>query len=195
MRDEGKAEITKGNLGTSTSEERKLWARGDEMEAQRVRAPKPGKSALQKALRPKPYDWVHGWHCLPPENPAGHRKANCRIAQMHHSHIAPPIGSACLTLQGRNITTYRHNSNRASVRQGTTVPWKWHGSNRMEVRELTMGDQWVATGSSALRPAGGTTTVERLPSAVSFWKSARARRCRSSHRPISSPVSRFSFSN
>jgi hypothetical protein len=44
---------------------------------------------LQKALRPKPGNWVRYW--LPPENPASHRKANCCIAQMHHFHIHPPI--------------------------------------------------------------------------------------------------------
>ena len=69
---------------------KKLWARVDEMEAQRVRAPKPGKPLLQKALRPKPNDRIYDWHCLPPEDPAGHRKANCRIAQMHHSHMTTP---------------------------------------------------------------------------------------------------------
>ncbi len=97
------------------------------MEAQRVRAPKLGKSLLQKALRPEPDDRVYDWHCLPPEYPAGHRKANCRIAQMHHSHKPPP-GSASGSLRGEHLT-YRHNSNGGEVGQGTSVPSSWHRSN------------------------------------------------------------------
>jgi hypothetical protein len=76
------------NLGNSTLGG-SGWARDDEMEAQRVRAPNPG-TALQKALRPESSDWVHYWHRLPPENPAGHRKANRRITQVHHFHKTPP---------------------------------------------------------------------------------------------------------
>jgi hypothetical protein len=51
------------------------------------RAPKPGKS-LQKTLRSEPYDRIYYW--LPLENPAGHRKANRRITQVHHLHKTPP---------------------------------------------------------------------------------------------------------
>jgi len=57
-----------------------------------MRAPKPEKPFLQKALGPEPRDWVNYRHGLPAKYPAGHRKPNCRIAQMHHSHIHPPIG-------------------------------------------------------------------------------------------------------
>lgn len=48
---------------------------------------------------------------------------------------------------------------------------------------------------STVCPGGGTTTVERLLSAVSLRKSARSWRCRSSQRPSSSALWRFSFSN
>jgi len=66
----------------------KQWARVDEMKAQRERTPKL-ESALQKALRAEPGDRVCDWQSLPLENPAGHRKAYRRIAQMHHSHKYP----------------------------------------------------------------------------------------------------------
>ena len=66
--------MIQANLGNSTSGLSKLWARVDEMEAQRERTPKLEKT-LQKALRPKPFDWVYDCQCLPLENPAGHRKA------------------------------------------------------------------------------------------------------------------------
>jgi hypothetical protein len=148
--------------------------------AQRERTPKLVR--LQKALRPKPCDWVYDWQTLPPEYPAGHRKAYRRIAQMHHSHRYPQSGSTA-DPQGRNIIRfYRHNTNEPEPGQGTTVPWNWHVGNRgnlvnQETGEsfrqlspaITEGcDQCAATGSSVARPAGGTTTVDRLPSAVSF---------------------------
>ena len=58
--------------------ENNQWACANEMEAQRERTPKL--VLLQKALRPKPCDWVYDWQTLPPEYPAGHRKAYRRIA-------------------------------------------------------------------------------------------------------------------
>ncbi len=50
-------------------------------------------TALQKALRTEPSNWVRDRETLPPENPAGHRKAYRRVAQMHHSHKYPQSGS------------------------------------------------------------------------------------------------------
>ena len=77
---------------TALTGRRKHWARVDEMEAQRERTPKL-ETDLQKALRTEPFDWVCDWQTLPPEDPAGHRKAYRRIAQMHHSHTYPQSGS------------------------------------------------------------------------------------------------------
>jgi hypothetical protein len=71
-----------------TSGREKQWARADEMEAQRGARPSLQKAVLQKSLRPKPCDWID--YYLPLENPAGHRKANRRIKQMHLSHLTPP---------------------------------------------------------------------------------------------------------
>lgn len=73
----------------------------DEMEAQRGARPSPTKF-LQKALRSKASNRVYR-RCLPPENPAGHRKANRRVTEMHHPHAHPQFGSSAPTLQGRNI--------------------------------------------------------------------------------------------
>ena len=67
----------------------KQRARVNEMEAQRVRA-LSSMLRLQKTLRPEPRDRVYDRRCLPPENPAGHRKAYCRITQVHHFHKHPP---------------------------------------------------------------------------------------------------------
>jgi hypothetical protein len=93
-----------------------------------------------------------------------------------------------LILRGEtNIRLYRHNSNRLESEQGTTVPSKWHGSNRSNSGSQQAGksacfmafpsllgcwsdfeNQCAGTASSVARPRGGTTTVDRLPSAVSF---------------------------
>ena len=58
------------------------------------------KRPLQKTLRPKPCDWID--YCLPLENPAGHRKANRRIDQMHLPHKHPHFGIDLADPQGRN---------------------------------------------------------------------------------------------
>ena len=76
------------------------WARADEMEAQRGARPGSEK-LLQQSLRPEPGDGIN--HCLPLENPAGHRKANRRIQQVHLSHRHPQIPDRLLVdPQGRN---------------------------------------------------------------------------------------------
>ena len=112
--------------------QRRKRARADEMEAQRGARPSLQKAVLQKSLRPKPCDWID--YYLPLENPAGHRKANRRIKQMHLSHLTPPISGSITTglilRGGTNIKLYRHNSNPPASEQGTTVLSKWHGSNR-----------------------------------------------------------------
>ena len=47
---------------------------------------------LQKPLRPEPRDRVRYRNCLPLEQPAGHRKANRRVAQVHYFHRHPQSG-------------------------------------------------------------------------------------------------------
>jgi hypothetical protein len=83
-------------LVTITLGWRKQWARADEMEAQRGARPSLKKPVLQKTLRPEPRDWIY--HRLPFENPASHRKANCRVDKMHRSHIHPQSESTSLIL-------------------------------------------------------------------------------------------------
>jgi len=74
-----------------------------------VRAPKPFID-LQKPLRSETSHWVDCRHCLPPENPAGHRKAYRRITKVHYFHKNPQLGLD--HLQGRKyMNLYRHNSN------------------------------------------------------------------------------------
>ena len=92
------------NLSTWRRTGRSEWARADEMEAQRGARPKPWRCVLQKALRPEPRDWVNHWRSFPPENPAGHRKANCCIAQMHHPHKTPPSRDRFLIVRGGTTT-------------------------------------------------------------------------------------------
>ena len=96
----GETGMIRANLGNGTSGMSKRWACVDEMEAQRERTPTL-EVVLQKTLRPEPCDWVCDWQTLPPENPAGHCKAYRRVAQMHHSHIYPPIRIDSWDPQGR----------------------------------------------------------------------------------------------
>jgi len=77
------------------------------------------------------------------------------------------------------------NRNRHGARQASSP-----GSSLVPVVYLF---QCAGTSSLTARPAGGTITVERLPSAANFWKAAKSRRCRSSHRAINSPLCRFSL--
>jgi hypothetical protein len=104
------------------SELEKQWARVDEMETQRERTPKL-ESALKKALRAEPFDRVCDRQSLPLENPAGHRKAYRRIAQMHHSHKYPQSGSTRGPSGEESISDSTENdSNEIKREQGTTVP-------------------------------------------------------------------------
>ena len=48
-------------------------------------------SRLQKSLRPEARHRVCYGNCLPLEQPASHRKANCRVAQVHYFHRHPPL--------------------------------------------------------------------------------------------------------
>jgi hypothetical protein len=83
------------------------------MEAQRVRAPELFEKRLQKALRPKTGNRVYDWQCLPPEDPTGHRKAYCRIAEMHHSHNTPPNPADSFTSRGGTTPTLSAQYQRA----------------------------------------------------------------------------------
>ena len=106
------------------------WARADEMDAQRVRAPKPEKP-LQKPLRPIASDRIDDRQSFPLKNPAGHRKANSRVTEMHQSHKHPQFGSPTDPSGEEPLhKLYRHNSNECEDEQGTSVPSKWHGGNR-----------------------------------------------------------------
>ncbi len=92
--------MVQANLGNSYFWEGKaVGVRADEMEAQRG-AHAQAWIPLQKTLRPKPCDWID--YCLPLENPAGHRKANRRIDQMHLPHKHPHFGIDLADPQGRN---------------------------------------------------------------------------------------------
>ena len=88
--------MTWANLSNSTSGPRKQWARVDESGGATGARAQARKTVLQKALRPKTSNWVDD--CLPLEDPASHRKANCRVAKMHHFHIHPqsdrPVSSS-----------------------------------------------------------------------------------------------------
>jgi len=94
---------------TVTLKGRKQWARDDEMEAQRGARPSPNNS-LQKALGPEPSDWIYDWHRFSPENPASHRKANCRITKMHHSHRHPQIAQSDLSGEEHQNLTAQYQS-------------------------------------------------------------------------------------
>jgi hypothetical protein len=88
-----------------------------------VRAPELQESLLEQALRPETDHGVYNRHCLPPKNPTGHRKANCRITEMHHSHNTPPTPAVSFTSKGRNFT---NSIGTIAIswrkQQGTTVP-------------------------------------------------------------------------
>jgi len=90
-----------------------------------VRAPWLG-NVLQKSLWSKTCNRVyHCWLSLPPEYPAGHRKADCRITQMHHSHKSPPSGPFMSPSGEAPLNLYRHNSNECEDEQGPSVPSTW----------------------------------------------------------------------
>jgi hypothetical protein len=91
------------------------------MEAQRGARPRLQVSPLQQARRTKTRDRIGYRHCLSPEYPASHREPDCRIAQMHHTHIHPQwIGWYC---EGEELLKlYRHNTNGLDIEQGTSVP-------------------------------------------------------------------------
>ena len=157
------------------------------MEAQRGARPSP--ENLQQSLRPEPRDGIN--HCLPLENPAGHRKANRRVEQVHLSHKHPPNPESTIDLvdpQGRNqlqphigtIATGTHpDKAQQCYRSGTEVIGA-RRVNRLVTKVAPLrsaalripGSQYKAQcagiSSSVARPGGGTTTVDRLPSAVSF---------------------------
>ena len=82
----------------------------DEMEAQRARA--QAWTNLQKARRSKACNRVRYGHCFPPEYPAGHRKSNRRVTQMHEPHTHPQWIDRLVPFRGGTSKSfYRHNSN------------------------------------------------------------------------------------
>lgn len=171
------------------------------MEAQRARALRG--SCLQKALRPELRHWVRYGNCLPLEQPAGHRKANCRVAQMHDFHRRPPVRLDLFTLRGGTSLTLSAQYQRAGSRTRHNSAIGWHRSNSgnthqwmstpgnsssknhdfgrtrggrtlestlpprstclFETAHVGGRPQCAPVFSSPVRPAGGTTTVERLP--------------------------------
>src|SRR5579863_3983128 len=66
---------------------------------------------------------------LPPEHPAGHRKAQSCITQMHEPHKTPKHPNRPFT-SGEDQHHYRQNSSGVAAPQGTSVPLRWHESNR-----------------------------------------------------------------
>src|SRR5258708_20807936 len=74
-------------------------ARADEMEAQRGARPNLSRSFLKKTRRSQPRNRIR--HRLPPEYPAGHRKAQSRVTQMHEPHRYPQPSQTCSSPQGR----------------------------------------------------------------------------------------------
>lgn len=114
------------------------------MEAQRARALRG--SCLQKALRPELRHWVRYGNCLPLEQPAGHRKANCRVAQMHDFHRRPPVRLDLFTLRGGTSLTLSAQYQRAGSRTRHNSAIKWHRSNSGNTH------QWMSTpGNSSSR--------------------------------------------
>ena len=114
------------------------------MEAQRARALRG--SCLQEALRPELRHWVRYGNCLPLEQPAGHRKANCRVAQMHDFHRRPPVRLDLFTLRGGTSLTLSAQYQRAGSRTRHNSAIGWHRSNSGNTH------QWMSTpGNSSSR--------------------------------------------
>jgi hypothetical protein len=188
------------------------------------------KNPLQQTLRAEPRHRID--YCLPLKNPAGHRKANRRIEQMHLSHIHPPnpgSSATALTLRGGTLSSSigtiairpRLNKAQQCHRSGTEVigviggvnssasasggcpvgrprpprakarspfpgapflvrflreKWGFSTERSRRVRAFAARSrtdahphpQCAGIASSVARPAGGTTTVDKLPSTVSF---------------------------
>ena len=59
---------------------------------------------LQESLRPEARHRICYGNCLPLEQPAGHRKANRRVAQVHYFHRHLPVRFDLYHLQGRNFS-------------------------------------------------------------------------------------------
>ena len=59
----------------------------------------------EAALRPEARHRVCYRNCLPLEQPAGHRKANCRVAQVHYFHRHPPLRFDLLPFRGGTSLT------------------------------------------------------------------------------------------
>ena len=124
------AQVTWQTLVLELPSGRQDRARTDEMEAQR--GARPTLSFLQKTGRPQTRNRIS--HRLPPEHPAGHREAQCRVTQMHEPHKYPQTNTP--KHPNRPITSgedqhhYLQNSSGITAEQGLTVPFRWHESNR-----------------------------------------------------------------
>src|SRR6266849_8084420 len=112
-------------------------ARADEMVAQRGARPNLSRSFLKKTRRSQPRNGNR--YRLPPEYPAGHRKAQSRVTQMHEPHRYPQTIPNLLITSGEDQHHYRQNSSGIEGAQGTTVPLKWHGSNSVPATERLRG--------------------------------------------------------
>src|SRR6266446_7843320 len=126
-------------------------ARADEMEAQRGARPNLSRSFLKKTRGSQPRNRIR--HRLPPEYPAGHRKAQSRVTQMHEPHRYPQPSQICSSPQGRDQHHYRQNSSGIEGAQGTTVPLKWHGSNG-DIAQKWVTQAAPAANSQGVRPPG-----------------------------------------
>src|SRR5258708_23810961 len=126
-------------------------ARADEMEAQRGARPNLSRSFLKKTRGSQTRNRIR--HRLPPEYPAGHRKAQSRVTQMHEPHRYHQPSQICSSPQGRDQHHYRQNSSGIEGAQGTTVPLKWHGSNSLPATERLRGGLPLVPGAcSSARP-------------------------------------------
>ncbi len=96
------------------------------MEAQRGARPNLTPSLLKKTRRPQPRDRIR--YRPPSKYPAGHRKAQSCVTQMHEPHRYPQHPDRP-SPQGRIQHHYRQNSSGGQAGQGPTVPLPWHGSN------------------------------------------------------------------
>ena len=117
---------------------------------------------LQKSLRPEPSHRID--YCLPLKNPAGHRKAKCRIEQMHLSHSHPPIGLDLVDPQGRKPTSTTSIGTIATAMNADKAH-TCYGSGTEVIR-----------GNSKYQQAGKEPTGAGLPSLVNVASFFSARR-------------------
>ena len=194
------------------------WARADEMVAQRGARPNPSPKLLEKTRSPHPRNRIRDW--LPSKYPAGHRKAQSRITQMHEPHRNPqpqikrsPQGRISITigkiaaLCGFHKAHPCHQGGTEVIGKERPLPSGWLGAGAAYVSKVQSKVQknldliaveaqcasFVST--SPLCPAGGTTIVERLLADASFRRASRSVVCNRCQRSSSSALCFFNFSN